>query len=85
MTPKQKRRKKAMDRKKHKKAIKLMSLVAAGVCIIMILTGCAGHQKGDTYKIMLGNKCADNGTIQSPIWFHTTLGPDQVAKDKCAK
>jgi len=71
--------------RKDKDAIKLMSLVAASVCVIMILSGCAGHQKGDTYKIMLGNKCADNGTIQSPIWFHTTLGPNQVAKDKCAK
>jgi len=71
--------------RKEKDSIKLMSLVVAGVCAIMILSGCAGHQKGDTYKIMLGNKCADNGTIQSPIWFHTTLGPNQVAKDKCAK
>jgi len=85
MTPKQRRRKKVMDKQKHKKAIKIMSLIAAAVCAVMILTGCAGHQKGDTYKIMLGNKCAANGTIQSPIWFHTTLGPKQVAKDNCEK
>jgi len=55
--------------------------------LFLFLVGCArpGHEKGDTYKIMLGVKCADNGTVQSPIWFHTTLGPKQVSKDNCEK
>jgi len=72
---------------KERDLFKLLSLIAVGVCMIIVLNGCArpGHQKGDTYKILLGTKCADNGTVQSPIWFHTTLGPKQVAKDKCAK
>jgi len=70
-------------KQKEKDSIKLMSLIAAGVVMIMVLTGCAGHQKGDTYKVMLGNKCAKNGTIQSLIWFHTTLGPNQVSKENC--
>jgi len=79
MTPKQKRRNKMRERK----LFKILSSIAFIVCISMILVGCAGHQKGDTYKIMLGTKCADNGTIQSPIWFHTTIGPDQVSKERC--
>ena len=72
---------------KEKDHIKILSLIAVVICALMILSGCArpGHQKGDTYKIMLGVKCADNGTVQSPIWFHTTLGPKQVAKDNCEK
>jgi len=79
MTPKQKRRQKLKERD----LFKLLSLIVVGVCMIMVLSGCAGHQKGDTYKIMLGTKCADNGTIQSPIWFHTTIGPNQVSKERC--
>jgi len=57
------------------------------ILLFLFLVGCArpGHEKGDTYKIMLGVKCADNGTVQSPIWFHTTLGPKQVSKDNCEK
>ena len=63
-------------------------VIAAAIMIgFLMLAGCArpGHEKGDTYKIMLGVKCADNGTVQSPIWFHTTLGPKQVTKDNCEK
>jgi len=62
--------------------------IAVALMLLFLATvGCArpGHEKGDTYKIMLGVKCADNGTVQSPIWFHTTLGPDQVTKDNCEK
>ena len=64
--------------------------LTGGAMIMMLflfLVGCArpGHEKGDTYKIMLGTKCAENGTVQSPIWFHTTIGPDQVTKELCAK
>ena len=72
---------------KEKDAIKIMSLITMVLCAIFVLTGCAkpGHQKGDTYKIMLGTKCAPGGTIQSPIWFHTTIGPKQVSEENCEK
>jgi len=53
--------------------------------VFVLLVGCArpGHEKGDTHTIMLGTTCAKNGTVQSPIWFHTTQGPDQVKKEWC--
>ena len=95
MTPKQKRRAKAKSLKN--KIMKWATkddgpfeykhfIIAAALMLLFLsLVGCArpGHEKGDTYKIMLGTKCADNGTVQSPIWFHTTIGPDQVSKGRC--
>jgi len=68
---------------KDKDLIKLLGVLAAFICMVLILSGCAGHQKGDTYKVQLGRKCADNGTIQSFVWFHTTIGEQQVSKANC--
>ena len=53
------------------------------IIAFIFLIGCAGHQKGDTYKVMLGKKCSESGTINSFVWFHSTIGPDQVSKDNC--
>ena len=79
MTPKQKRRKKIKDRN----LFKLLGSIVLIVCISMILAGCAGHQKGDTYRVMLGKKCAEGGTISSWVWFHSTVGQTQVSKENC--
>ena len=79
MTPKQKRRKKIKDRN----LFKLLGSIVLIVCISMILAGCAGHQKGDTYRVMLGKKCAEGGTISSWVWFHSTVGETQVSKENC--
>ena len=54
------------------------------IATALILVGCAnGHQKGDTYKVMLGQKCTKDGKISSRFWLHTTLGPDQIKKEWC--
>ena len=85
MTPKQKRIRKAQRRQFIKKVVPYFTTAIFIIILVGFLTGCArpGHEKGDTYKIMLGTKCAKNGTVQSPIWFHTTIGPDQVKKEWC--
>lgn len=85
MTPKQKRIKQAQRRQFIKKVVPYFTTAIFIIILVGFLTGCArpGHEKGDTYKIMLGTKCAKNGTVQSPIWFHTTIGPDQVKKEWC--
>ena len=79
MTPKHKRRNKIKERN----LFKLLTSIAFIICLSIILVGCAGHQKGDTYRVMLGKKCAERGTISSWVWFHTTIGPDQVSKENC--
>jgi len=67
-----------------KDAIKIMGVITVFICMVLILSGCAsGHQKGDTYKVMLGERCTKDGTISSRVWFHTTLGSDQIKKEWC--
>ena len=70
-------------RTKERDLLKLLGSIALIVCVSMILVGCAGHQKGDTYKVMLGKKCAEGGTISSWVWFHSTVGETQVSKENC--
>jgi len=82
-SPKRRRIEAAQRRQFMKKVVPYFCTALLIIILVGFLSGCAGHQKGDTYKIMLGNKCAENGTIQSPIWFHTTIGPDQVKKEYC--
>jgi len=70
-------------RTKERDLFKLLGSIALIVCVSMILVGCAGHEKGDTYKVMLGKKCAEGGTISSWVWFHSTVGETQVSKENC--
>ena len=70
-------------RTKERDLLKLLGSIALIVCVSMILVGCAGHEKGDTYKVMLGKKCAEGGTISSWVWFHSTVGETQVSKENC--
>lgn len=70
-------------RTKERDLLKLLGSIALIVCVSMILVGCAGHEKGDTYRVMLGKRCAEGGTISSWVWFHSTVGETQVSKENC--
>ena len=82
MRPKRKR-KEMRKKMKDRNLAKLLVSIALVICISIVLAGCAGHEKGDTYRVMIGKKCAEGGTISSWVWFHTTIGPDQVSKENC--
>ena len=82
MRPKRKRREMRKNQQ-DRNLFKLLGSVILVVCISFILAGCAGHQKGDTYRVMLGKKCAEGGTISSWVWFHSTVGETQVSKENC--
>ena len=53
MRPKRKRREQRKNQQ-EKNLFKLLGSIVLVVCISMILVGCAGHEKGNTYRVMLG-------------------------------
>jgi len=50
----------------------------------LLLVGCANNPKEkDSYKILWGKRCTENGNQFSYVWIHTVYGPDQVRKEFC--
>ena len=50
----------------------------------LLLVGCANNpQEKDSYKILWGKRCTENGHQFSYLWFHTVYGPEQVKKEWC--
>jgi len=50
----------------------------------LLLVGYANNPKEkDSYKILWGKRCTENGNQFSYVWIHTVYGPDQVKKEYC--
>ena len=62
-----------------------LTAVAVGIIILIMLTGCTTKPKQDveTYKVLWGKRCTENGNQFSYVWIHTMYGPDQVRKEFC--
>jgi len=62
-----------------------LTAVAVGIIILIMLTGCTTKPKQDveTYKVLWGKRCTENGHQFSYLWFHTVYGSEQVKKEWC--
>lgn len=52
---------------------------------MLVLISCTTAKDRETYKIQFGKKCTKEGTQYSYIWFHTTIGEQQVKSNYCKK
>lgn len=72
--------------RKEKDMLKILSTIAIGVCMLLVLSACStSYHERDHYKLLLGKKCSQDGTKFSYVWFHTVYGDDQVKKEWCNK
>ena len=57
---------------------------AIAIILFVIVTACSYNPKtADTYKILLGKKCTQDGKIYSYVWLHTVFGNPIVKKEWC--
>jgi hypothetical protein len=59
-----------------------MKKIISLLCMLVLIS-CAASKDRETYKIQLGKKCTKEGTQYSYIWFHTTIGKQQVKESYC--
>jgi len=72
---------------KDKDLIKLLGVLAAFICMVLILSGCSVKPKNEvqTYKVQIGKKCTVDGNVFSFVWLHSVYGPQIVDKKYCTK
>ena len=59
-----------------------LTAVAVGIIILIMLTGCTTKPKQDveTYKVLWGKRCTENGHQFSYLWFHTVFYPLRLCR-----
>ena len=61
----------------------MKKIIILMLCLMFVGCSAASKKEKDSYKILWGKRCTENGHQFSYLWFHTVYGPEQVKKEWC--